>query len=227
MSRFIAHIFSLVGHPFLVLTYALILLLLTSPYEFGVHSLFDKKALTLLLYVFSSTVVIPGIGIALMKPLGLISNLQSPERLERIGPYIITGVFYLWLYQNLKPGGVAPPLFRTCVLGATFALFGAFFVNIFTKVSAHAAGMGGLVGMLLLLAARWPERSIELFAGNYWIQVSPFLLLVKSVLLAGIVGWARLHLELHTPRQVWYGYAIGFVGALSAWWMSTSGGGNL
>ncbi|MEZ4935194.1 MAG: hypothetical protein R2788_24050 [Saprospiraceae bacterium] len=32
-------------------------------------------------------------------------------------------------------------------LGTTIALFTAFFFNNFTKISAHAVGMGGLVGL--------------------------------------------------------------------------------
>ncbi len=215
---FLARFFSVLGHPLLVPTYALVVLLLAAPYEFGVYALSDSKALALLLYVFATTVLIPGIGIALMKPLGLIQNLQSPERLERIGPYIIVGVFYLWLYQNLRVGTQVPGLYRTCVLGAVLALFGVFFTNIFTKVSAHAAGMGGWIGMLLIEAAVWPNRPIGGMVGGWWLQISPLFLLVKGVLLAGVVGWARLYLGVHTPRQVWYGYAIGFLSALIAWW---------
>ncbi len=214
----LARFFSLVGHPLLVLTYALLVMLLAAPYEFGVSAWSHPKALTLMAYVVSSTVLIPGVGIALMKPLGFISNLQSPDRLERIGPYILTGVFYLWLYQNLRTGAQVPELYRTCVLGATLTLFGVFFVNVFTKVSAHAAGMGGWVAMLLLLAVEWPTRPVGL---GYRLQVSPVLLLTKGVLLAGAVGWARLVLGVHTPRQVWYGYAIGFAGALAAVWWAT------
>ncbi len=214
----LARFLSLVGHPLLVLTYALWVMLLAAPYEFGVYAWSHPKTLTLVAHVVSSTVLIPGVGIALMKPLGFISNLQSPDRLERIGPYILTGVFYLWLYQNLRTGAQVPELYRTCVLGATLTLFGVFFVNVFTKVSAHAAGMGGWVAMLLLLAVEWPMRSVALKVGGYWLQVSPVLLLAKGVLLAGAVGWARLILGAHTSRQVWYGYAIGFSGALAAWW---------
>ncbi len=112
MPRLLAHLFSTFGHPMLVPTYALLLLLFANPYTFGVNSPGDKKALLLLLYVFTTTALIPGIGIAVMKPLGFVGNLESPDRQERIGPYIITGVFYLWLYQNLKSGGQAPPLYR-------------------------------------------------------------------------------------------------------------------
>jgi PAP2 superfamily. len=70
----------------------------------------------------------------------------------------------------------------------------------------------------LLLAVEWPTRPVRLEIGGYWLHASPVLLLAQGVILAGAVGWARLMLGVHTPRQVWYGYAIGFTGALAAWW---------
>jgi hypothetical protein len=201
----------------LVPTYALLLLLLANPFEFGVHSPADKKALLLLLYVFTTTALIPGIGIAVMKPLGFVRNLESPDKQERIGPYIITGVFYLWLYQNLKSSGQAPPLYQACVLGATIALFGAFFINIFTKISAHATGMGGLVGMLLLLSFEWPGSALGVPFFGGLLEISLTAALAIGVLVAGCVGTARLVLKAHVLRDVWQGYLVGFGAAWLGW----------
>jgi len=217
MPRFFAHLFSTFGHPMLVPTYALLILMFANPYAFGVHSPSDKKALLLLLYVFTTTALIPGIGIAIMKPLGFIRSLESPDRQERIGPYIITGVFYLWLYQNLKSSGQAPPLYQACVLGATIALFGAFFINIFTKVSAHATGMGGLVGMLVLLSVEWPGSTLGIGLLGGLLEISQVAALGIGVMIAGCVGTARLVLRAHIPQEVWQGYAVGLGAMWLAW----------
>ncbi|MBK9338963.1 MAG: hypothetical protein IPM98_21460 [Lewinellaceae bacterium] len=219
MSRFFAHLFSIFGHPMLVPTYALLLLISANPYAFGVHSLADKNALLLLLYVFTTSALIPGIGIAVMKPLGFVRSLESPDKQERIGPYIITGVFYLWLYQNLKSGGQVPPLYQAGVLGATIALFGAFFINIFTKISAHATGMGGLVGMLLLLPFEWPGSTLGLPFFGGLLEISLTAALALGVLVAGCVGTARLVLRAHILQDVWQGYLVGFGAAWLAWWI--------
>lgn len=201
----------------LVPTYALLILMFANPYAFGVHSPGDKKALLLLLYVFTTTALIPGIGIAIMKPLGFVRSLESPDRQERIGPYIITGVFYLWLYQNLKSSGQAPPPYQACVLGATIALFGAFFINIFTKVSAHATGMGGLVGMLVLLSVEWPGSTLGIGLFGELLEISQVAVLCLGVLVAGCVGTARLVLRAHVPQEVWQGYAVGLGAMWLAW----------
>ena len=195
----------------LVPTYALLLLLLINPYAFGVSSPADAKAVLLLVYVFTTSALIPGIGIAVMKPLGFVKNLESPDRQERTGPYIVTGVFYLWLFKNLSSGGQTPPLYIVCLLGATISLFTAFFINIFTKISAHATGMGGLVGMLLLTAWQWPGSMLGLpvFGGS--VQVSLVAAAGGMAILAGCVGTARLALEVHSTQDIWQGYLVGFL----------------
>lgn len=217
MPRFLAHFFSVVGHPMLVLTYALLLLLYVNPYAFGVNNPGEKRALLLLLYVFTTTVLIPGIGIAVMKPLGFIKSLESPERMERIGPYIIIGVFYLWLYKNLSTGGQVPPLYLVCTLGATFSLFIAFVINIFTKISAHATGVGGLVGMTILTALEWPGSSLQVTIFGTGIQFSITALAAFMVVFAGLVGSARLALNAHVPKDLWQGYSVGFGSLWLAW----------
>lgn len=216
MNRTLAHFFSIVGHPLLMLTYSLLLLLALNPYAFSVRSMTDKPAMLLLISVFTTSFVLPGFGVALLKPLGLVKSLALADKQERIGPYILSGVFYLWLYKNLASGGQAPALYTTFVLGATIGLFFAFFVNIFTKISAHAVGMGGLIAMLLMTGSVWGDTvfNIPMFGGA--VQLSLNVVIALVVILAGLVGTARLALGAHTPADLYRGYAAGFVAMLLA-----------
>ena len=216
MNRTLAHFFSILGHPLLMLTYSLLLLLALNPYAFSVRSLTDKPAMLLLISVFTTSFLLPGFGVALLKPLGLVKSLALADKQERIGPYILSGVFYLWLYKNLASGGQAPALYTTFVLGATIGLFFAFFVNIFTKISAHAVGMGGLIAMLLMTGSVWGDTvfNIPMFGGA--VQLSLNVVIAFVVILAGLVGTARLTLEAHTPADLYRGYAAGFVAMLLA-----------
>jgi hypothetical protein len=111
-----------------------------NPFAFGG----EQRSVLLLLSVFSTSFLIPALGVVLMKPLGLIKGLQMRDKQERIGPYIVCGVFYLWLYKNFM-GGMVPELYAKFTLGACIALFLAFFVNIFSKISMYATGMGSLI----------------------------------------------------------------------------------
>jgi membrane-associated phospholipid phosphatase len=212
MNPAFARIISFLGHPLLVLTYALLLCIAVNPFAFGARSLSDTRAVLLLVSVFSTTFLIPGFGVALMKPLGLIRSLEMHDKQERIGPYIITGVFYLWLFKNLVSGGQAPSLYTECVLGAAIGLFFAFFANIFTKISAHATGMGGLVAMTWLVAREWAGYSLSLGA----LALSLNAVLALAAVVAGLVGTARLALGAHTPTDLWRGYAAGAAAVLLA-----------
>lgn len=214
MNKTLAHVLSIVGHPLLMLTYALLLLLALDPYSFSVRSVTDKPAVLLLISVFSTTFLLPGLGVMLMKLLGFVKSLELYDQQERTGPYILTGVFYLWLYKNLASGGHTPELYVKFVLGATISLFFAFFVNIFTKISVHAAGMGGLVTMLLLIKDGDVALNLPLFGSV--LQLSLIALLAIAVIFAGLVGAARLALGAHAPPDLYRGYAAGFVSVMLA-----------
>jgi len=216
MSRSIAHFLSYLGHPLLVLSYMLLLLMATNPFAFGVSSLADQKAVVLALSVFGTTFLIPGLGVALMKPLGLIKSLQMEDKMDRTGPYIICGVFYLWLFKNLLSGGYTPVLYSKFVLGATIGLFLSFFINIFTKISAHAVGMGGMAVMVLLMVLQWSNAALPLPMFGGVLEINLLSVMAVIILLAGLVGTARLALKAHEPPDLYLGYAVGIASVLLA-----------
>lgn len=209
MNRTLARVISYLGHPLLVLTYVLLIMLAINPYAFGAHWMGDERTVVLLLYVVSTTFLIPGLGVSLLRPLGLIKSLEMEDKMERTGAYIITGIFYLWMIKNFMTGGV-PLLYAKFVLGATIALFFAFFANIFTKISIHTTGMGAMVMMLGLLAKTWPGKALAL--GPCLMSLN--VVLIVAVLWAGLVGSARRSLGAHRLPELWLGYAVGAVAVL-------------
>ncbi len=200
----------LLFHPLLVLTYILLLMMSANPFAFGG----GQRSVLLLLSVFSTSFLIPVLGVVLMKPLGLIKKLEMPDKQERIGPYIVSGVFYLWLYKNFM-GGMVPELYAKFTLGACIALFLAFFVNIFSKISMYATGMGSLIAMLVILAFAWPGTSVAV--GQVYLSMN--LVLYISILLAGLVGYLSLRNTDHEPRDIWRGYQAGFTAVLIGYWL--------
>jgi hypothetical protein len=205
--RLSAHLLSWIFHPLLILSYAYLLLMLTNPFAFGGHDFgaaFGSNGLQFF-RVFQMTYLFPAFAVAMMRFLGLVDSLELRQREERYGPYIASGICYLWFFVNLNWGIEGfPPLFTQFVLGATIGLFLAFFLNIFTKVSAHTTGMGGFVCIGLFL-----------YTQSYWS--SPFWL-VGIFLAAGAVGTARLLLNAHTTQEVYGGYLIGFGSQMIAFW---------
>lgn len=213
MLKTLAQILSVVFHPLLIVTYMLMLLLLVNPYQFGVYSIMEQWKFVLL--VFLSTFIMPAFAVVMMKALGMVRSFELQDRHERIGPYIITGVFYLWMFVNFKNNTLIPRPFTIAVLGATIALFASFFMNNFTKISAHATGMGGLVGMATINTIFF---NFDTFTINLdWFgafEISTNFVLMTTIVVAGLVSTARLFLEAHTEKQLYFGLAIGF---LSQW----------
>jgi hypothetical protein len=203
-----ARVISIALHPLLMLTYMLVMLLLVNPYSFGVHSIADQQARVLLARVFLSSFFIPAIAVLMLHFTGLLRSLEMPDKEDRIGPYIITGVFYLWLFRNFLDNSQIPAVFVSFTLGATIALFLAFFINIFSKISIHALGMGGLVGVTVLIMAVFPGYGFLSMDGGRQIDIR--IVLITGILLSGITGTARLYLRAHEPIDLWGGYLIGF-----------------
>jgi hypothetical protein len=196
ISNLLSNLLSILFHPLLLLTYIFFLLYTSNHYIFGGLTTLQFRLLGI--YVFILTFAMPLVSVLLMRALGFVSDIRMPTTQDRIGPYIAVGVFYIWTYLNMSDNIQVPPVFRVFVLGATIALAIAFFVNVFSKISMHAVGMGGFVAMLLLLHL-------------YYSYTDTSGLLLGGIIAAGAVGTARLLLKAHEPNDIFGGYMVGFV----------------
>lgn len=207
-----AWLISGIFHPLLVPTYMLLLLLLINPFLFGLRGLGEPLARQTLVMVFLYTCFIPVVSVAIMKALDMVDSLLLEDRMQRIGPYLLVLVLYLWVYYNFARNGEVPTAYIAFMLGVVIALSITFFVNVFAKISAHAVGMGGMVGMVLLATVMFGSQAIQL---GGWLISLP-LLLMLTILAAGLTGSARLQLEAHTPLDVGMGFLVGFGSQLIA-----------
>ncbi len=202
-----AQIVSLLFHPLLAPTYMLALLLAVNPYLFGINHLGDQTGMLILLRVFLSTFFIPMVAILMLRATGLISSFALQNSQERLGPYIITGVFYLWMFRNFYGNSQLPTAYTIFLLGATIALFLAFFINIFSKISAHTIGMGSLVGMVVITMLLFSYDTFII--GDRHFTMNAVLIVV--ILIAGLVGTARQILHFYQPSDLYGGYLVGFL----------------
>lgn len=219
MLKTSAQLISFVLHPLMVPTYMLIILMLVNPFAFSVSSIGDMSSRLLLIRLFLSTFFIPVFAVMMLRFLGLVKSIELKDQDERIGPYIITGIFYLWMFRNFLSDSQIPTIYASFLLGATIALFVAFFINIFSKISAHTVGMGGLLAMVLITWMTYFDYQafvVDLpLLGRY--QISLFALFVSTIFLSGMVGTARLALNAHDQQDVYGGYLIGFAAQLIAY----------
>ncbi len=207
ISKVVARVISAIFHPLLMPTYMLALLLTVNPYLFGVSSLSDLVSRLLLIRIFLSTFFIPMIAISMLKLTGLVQTYELLNKQERIGPYIITGIFYLWMFRNFLSNSQIPTAYTTFMLGCTIALFLAFFINIFSRISAHTVGMGALVGMVLITLWQFSYDTFQL--GSWELDMKPVL--IVSILAAGLVGTARQALHPYEITDLYGGYFVGLL----------------
>lgn len=210
-----ANVISFIFHPLIIISYLLLLLLIINPYLFSIQ---NEKALgILMIYVVMLTIVMPGITVLLMRAMGFVNSIHLKERTERIIPLIITGGFYLWLFVNIYENTTIPLAFSIFVLGSTIGLFLTFFFSLFTKVSLHTTGVGGLFVGILLIKYNFSYESFGLDLGSLGSYlVSTDMLIFISLFIAGLVGTSRLLLKAHSLNEVGLGYLIGIISQLVA-----------
>jgi hypothetical protein len=144
--------------------------------------------------------------------LGMIKSLRLQDKMDRTGPYIITGIFYLWLLRNFWENNLVTPLYTSFVLGATIALFLAFLINIFSKISIHAVGSSALVAMTIItMLTQNNEPLLIPLPQQGYLSTSLIYLLLGLLLVVGMLGTSRLYLQKHEPSELYGGYFVGFI----------------
>ena len=213
----LAQALSVLTHPLLLATYLLLLLLSVNPYLFGVNTL--QERLPLVALVFGSSFLVPGLVILMMRGLEIIPDLSMPAREHRTLPLLAMGALYIGLFAFCRKAPEVPVIYAALVLGCSVAIFMAFFLNLYTKISLHAVGMGGLLAAVLITTQlfTYDQLAVSLGGGRQLLLSLTFVLLA-TVLLAGLVGTVRMWLGAHELEEVAGGYLVGFVGmGVSVW----------
>lgn len=203
-------------HPLTILSYTLLFFLSANPYAFGVNRLGDRAPLIIM--VIGTTLVIPAMAVILMRFLDLVDDIQLHQRMQRVGPYIAAGIFYAWMTRNAFYNEEIPGVFTAICLGCTLAIYTCFVINIKFKISLHAVGAAGMTAIFLILYLHYPYSNIYVHLPVWGsLRISLMTMMFFSVLLAGAVGSARLVLGIHRPKEVYWGYLVGFSMPFCGW----------
>jgi membrane-associated HD superfamily phosphohydrolase len=146
--------------------------------------------------VFSFTFVFPAFYIFSLYKMKRISSLHIRDQKERTYPYLITACFYIGLFYMLRDVQVWGSI-KLLILGAGIAILLTSLINLKYKISAHAIGLGGLLGGLMTI--------------SFFSQINITLYYMLIILVAGITCSARLYLQEHRPSQIYSGFFMGFL----------------
>jgi hypothetical protein len=201
--RIFAHVVSVVAHPIFVPLIGTWLVVVSHPFQF---SGFTSKAMFGIYgSVVSNTILLTGFTVVILKQLKFISSIRLRTQRDRIIPYIATMTFYFWGFMVFKHRPQVPEVLTAFMLGNFLAVVLAFLSNLILKISMHALGMGGLIGLLCCF-----------FGDTYFNVAFP---LTAMVLIAGVVCTSRLILEEHSLREIYWGVLFGIIAQLVAAWI--------
>lgn len=190
----ISRILSIILSPLLMPTYGVMLALM-----FTILCIVPVgDAMTIIKVTFLLTCLVPSIVVFLMKILGFVSDYSITNRKQRPIPYLATisafivGAFYVSMID-------APTWLGYYFLAGGGAAITAFIINWWWKISAHMAGIGGLLALVMNMQ----------YDGLAIIDITPLIYI--SIIATGALGTARLYLNRHTFWQVVFGFLNGFL----------------
>lgn len=154
-----------------------------------------KLAFTAITFAFN--VIVPAIIVLLLKRFGFIKDIGLNNQDERFLPYVVCILCLIGtaLFMYFKGAPVWLVMF---FFGGAAAGLAEVIINRWWKISVHAAGIAGIVALLLHLIQ------------YEYVLPSTFTWLLISLGAAGLLGASRIWLARHTLWQVIAGYAVGF-----------------
>ncbi|RUT73137.1 PAP2 family protein [Ancylomarina longa] len=194
----LSRIISGIAHPMLMPLYSVFVI-----FHSGTYLDYSPSQLIRVIYliVAISTIFLPLSLLPLLKSQNLISDYGIEKSRERFIPLVFVILFYslgaylLWKFPIIRP--VANIQIAAIISIALIAI-----ISLKWKISIHMAGIGGFLGLLIALSFLF-SSSLRVF-------------FVIGILIAGLLAFSRLKLNLHSPLQVYAGFILGFVTIFSS-----------
>jgi hypothetical protein len=201
LIKLLAHFFSYVFHPLFIPLYVTLFLMYIHPSYFS--GIDNQTKFWLPLTVVQLTIFYPVLSVLLLKALGFIDSFFLKTSKDRIIPYIISGIFFFWMFQVCKnyPDSLNP-IITSFMLGIFLTSSAGLIANIYVKISLHAMGMGGLLGLFLII-----------MAFNTMLMTWPLCI---AILVTGLVCTSRLIISDHSTKEIYYGLFLGLLCQLVA-----------
>lgn len=193
LAKLVSTIFS----PLLTPSYGLFLALSISPKVLDTTG----ARIKLLIIFFGITCVLPMATIAVLHNIKLIKDKKMIKREERTIPYIAATIYYAVAVWYMVYTHEPQWLVMVCAGGALACLISTI-VNLKWKISAHMAGIAGILAMLWQLYA----MNLEVIS-PMWMTFFIFV----TIILCGVLGTARLLMKRHDLPQIVAGFLNGLI----------------
>lgn len=189
----LAKIISVVFHPLLIPLYGM-LIIFSAPTLFGF--LLPKVKTILIFIVLINNVLVPLSLMPYFRLRNIITSWTVINRSERTIPLFSTTFFYL-ITVYLVVRYHIPFFIKSFLIAASALSLFISLINLRMKISIHAAGIGALTALIVILSLQ--------------MHTPLTLMLIGTVMSSGLVLSSRLWLNSHNPREVWFGYLLGIL----------------
>ena len=149
--------------------------------------------------VYCFTILMPTLTIFIFRKINGFSPEELVERKRRYIPFILTITSYVFCLLMMHRLNI-PWYMAGIILSALVVMIICVIVNLKWKLSEHMAGAGAVIGGLVAFSAL--------------VSYNPVWLLCLFILVAGVLGTARIILRHHTLGEVMGGFAVGLICSL-------------
>lgn len=149
--------------------------------------------------VYCFTILMPMLTIFLFRKINGFSPDDLAERQRRYTPFILTIISYVFCLLMMRRLNI--PWYMTgIILAALVMMIICVVVNLKWKLSEHMAGAGAVIGGLVAFSALFGYNPV------WWLCI--------FILVAGVLGTARIILRHHTLGEVMGGFTVGLICSL-------------
>jgi len=194
MQRWIAKVVSLILHPLFMPVYGILILFYISGTFLSFLPGIVKRIVLIIIAV--NTIILPLSVVPFYISQKVIKSIHMDTSGERIIPLAMNSIFFylgFYLLNRLQ----VPDLIKMYVLASFSVVVVTLLVSLKWKISIHMIGIGGLTGAILSISWHLGVDMKEVWMG--------------LILCGGLIGFARLELNKHTPVQVYSGFFIGLI----------------
>lgn len=199
-----AKIISYILHPLFIPVYIFIWLTLRFPYHFDDITPRNLTFKTISLFLNAS--FFPAFSVFLLWRLKFINSVFLRTEKDRVIPYIITMIFYWWLWYLSRNFTDQPQVLKFFYFGIFLNTVFGLIINSFIKISMHAMGAGTFVTFIILTCL------------IYHTTMGADIL--TATVLAGVICTARLMLNHHSNAEIYSGLIVGIIGQLLGLWIA-------
>jgi len=194
MQKKIWIFFSYLFHPAIMPTLGTFLVLWCDPKLFILLDA-EKPWLIVLAVVFSCTYILPLFINWMLVLLGRVSSFTSPTKNDRRMMLSFTAIFFILTYYVFHSVPALGASLKIFMLGINISIIATLITSLFTPLSFHSVGAGGLLGTVIGLM-KYTQENLA-----FWL-IGTFAIVIVTAL-------SRYKLKAHPAFEIYIGLIIG------------------